>query len=157
MGVVSPPDIIVTINAGNAEIVTTGDPKCKPQNQGVGCIKIGKGSTGLINFKLNAPPFWSFDAFEICKGTTNDNKVCILNVWERMEFIVTGDAGVTALIPDNAGLVNLTLLLDDHLDSFILFDQNRIPQDYYYRVKVCNSNTTVCSWADPPLENEGIK
>jgi len=154
MSVVTPPDIIVTINAGAAEITSTGSPDCNPQNKGNGCVHIKKGSTGLITFKLAAPPFWAFTSFEICKGNTNANKDCNLNVWERMEFVVTGNAGVTALVPDSSGVVDLTSL-SSGLDSFILFDQNRIAQVYYYRVQVCNSNTTVCSWADPPMENEG--
>lgn len=155
LGVVNPPDIIVTINNGSPEIVTTGSPKCRPQNQGNGCIHIDKGNTGLIKFKLNAPPFWAFRSFEICKGNTNANKDCNLNVWDRMEFVVTGDAGIKAIVPDSSGLVDLTSL-SSNLNAFILFDQNRIPQEYYYRVQVCNSNTTLCSWADPPLENKGI-
>lgn len=156
LDVEKPPDIIAQVVHGSTQlkITTPGSPNCRVQNQGNGCVYIDKGDTGLITFKLAAPKVWVFNSFEVCKGNTDANKVCSLNLWERMEFVATDDAGVTVLLPDEFGTIELTLL-SSSLYEFILLDQNRIDQEYYYRVEACNSSTGKCLWADPPIENKG--
>jgi len=153
--VVTPPDIIVNVNnAGVANITTPASGKCKISNQGKnGCLHFDKGQTGLVNFKRTGPPAWAFSSFQICKISESGN-ICDLNIWERIEFVVTNEDGTAMLIPDQSGVVNLTLL-GDSLDEFILLNQNSFAQDYYYSVDVCNTNTAACSTADPPIENGG--
>jgi len=157
LSVATPPDIIVHVDgSGSARITTPGSAKCKVVNQGKnGCLNIGHNATGLIKFTLTGPPGWAFKTFEICKILRDGSKVCDLNVWERLEFAATTDtAGSNALLPGTDGRVNLTDL-SAGLREFLLLDQNRLAQEYYYQVEVCNAST--CDWADPPLENGGMK
>lgn len=157
LSVMNQPDIIVHVsNAGSAGITTPGSAKCKVVNQGKnGCIHMDQNDTGLIKFKLTGPPGWAFATFEICKILPDESKVCNLNVWERLEFAATTDSpGANALLPAADGRVILTDL-SAGLREFLLLDQNRIEQEYYYRVEVCDGST--CTWADPPLENGGMK
>jgi len=154
MAVNTPPDIIVHVNANVAQITTPGSGNCTVANQGKnGCLHFNKGETGLINFKRNGPGGWAFDSLKICKLTSGGN-ICDLNIWERMDFAVTDSAGTVMLIPDKFGVVKLAPL-GSSLDAFILLNQNTIAQVYYYSVDVCNSDTGVCSTADPPFENGG--
>lgn len=157
MEIKTPPDINMQIvqNSGVMKITTTGSGKCKVENQGNGCIHIDAGDMGLIVFKLSAQPVWSLKEIEICKGSTNENKDCNLNVWERMEFSATDDSGSKILLPNANGVIHLKSLSED-LVKFILLDQNTIKQEYYYRVQACNSDTGDCLWADPPIENGGM-
>lgn len=157
LSVVTPPDIIIHVNnTGVAGITTPASGKCKISNQGKnGCMHFDQGTTGLINFRLTGPPRWTFSSFKICK-ITGEGNVCDLNIWERLEFAVTDEAGTAILIPDQSGLVVLNPL-GDSLNAFILLNQNTIAQDYYYSVDVCNSDDEVCDTADPPIENGGKK
>ncbi len=153
--VVTPPDIIVHVNnAGNASITTLASGKCKVANQGKnGCLHFNKGETGLINFKRTGPPNWAFSSLRICKGDACEVD-SNLNIWERIEFVVTDETGSAMLIPDSSGLVDLTQL-GESLDAFILLNQNTFAQEYYYSVDVCPSDGGDCSTADPPIENGG--
>jgi hypothetical protein len=150
----SPPDIIIHVNkAGVASITTPGSAKCKVQNQGKpGCLHFDKGNTGLITFKRTGPPAWAFTEIEICKVVENGDKVCSLNVWERLEFAATDNAGTMVLPADGSGRIDL-VPLSASLDTFLLLNQNSFNQEYYYRVQLCNGDN--CTWADPPIENEG--
>ncbi len=157
-GIAKPPDIIVHVNNSgtNASITTTGSAKCKVVNQGNGCIHIDQDDKGLITFRLKGPPSRTFKTLEICKVLDDGSKVCDLNIWERMEFAATIDSpGAIALMPSADGRVNLAGLSVPSPQEFLLIDQNRIKQEYYYRVEACVGSD--CAWADPPLENGGTK
>jgi hypothetical protein len=85
-----------------------------------------------------------------------NGNICDLNVWERIEFVVTDEDGTAMLIPDQSGSVDLTQL-GNSLDEFILLNQNTFAQEYYYSIDVCDSTVSPkkCDLADPPIENGG--
>jgi len=162
MGVLSvqtPPAVIVHINAtGDTSYTTQASGKCKIANQGKnGCVHIDSNNTGLITFRKAGAANWVLTTFQICKVTAGAND-CNLNIWERFEFAVANVDGSNGTLPDGSGEVDLTNLniptTGPNKDSFILLDQNRFQQEYYYQIKLCDGAT--CEWADPPLENGGV-
>ena len=159
LSVQTPPDIIVHItNGGVTSYTTLASGKCKVVNQGKnGCVHIDANNTGLITFRKTGPAVWKLTTFQICKVTAGAND-CNLNVWERFEFAIANVDASNATLPDSSGKVDLTSLniptTGPNQNAFIVLDQNRIQQEYYYRIELCTESE--CEWADPPLENGGI-
>lgn len=148
------PDVFLKVVNGQAEFVTNASQKCKSGNLNKkGCLAFESGEQAEISFKRQASNGWWFSALQICKLNPDDTQDCSLTLWERLEFAATDSSGQQLLVPDVQGNVLLTKL-SNQLDEFVLIDQNSFPQDYYYKIQLCNDSGD-CDWADPPLENKG--
>jgi len=145
-------------------IFSPGNNKCKRQNKGPGCIYVAENQFATIEFRLLQSAQWHLETFEVCylqEDGDKDNRDCELTDWDRLEFAAVADGGTIFLIPDIVGKINLTYLGEDHqLSDFTLYNQNSVPQEYFYRVKACKNvdegeEEDECLWTDPPIENRG--
>ena len=100
--------------------------------------------------------------FTICPGLDKITNSCPVNLDrnERLEFFIMNNAqGDKILLTPKSGQVDLTLLGDDSLRTFFLFDQNTIRREYFYNIQVCKteyeSESETCLTLDPPVENRG--
>ncbi len=164
------PEVTFKINTAGDELVITSitdgtDPnlkKCKNTNK-KNCIKVKRGFAGLVKFTFdNQDDDWVLNQFTICPGLDKITNSCPVNLDrnERLEFfIMNNEQGDKILLTPKSGQVDLTLLGDDSLRSFFLFDQNTIRRDYFYNIQVCKteseSESEPCLTLDPPVENRG--
>lgn len=135
-----------------------GSRKCNINISAKGCIEVERGDTAEVNFEFTGFATWHFTEFKICKGTKAD-KIdgtldCNLGLKERGDFKFTDGSG-TEMYPSEFGIVKL----DDFsgsLRKFKLFDDNRVPQEYFYQVKACTplDSTATCAVSDPPIRNK---
>ena len=123
----------------------------KPQ----GCIRVPKGDTAKVTFKLNASPSWHLTSFTICRASGTEP--CKLVLKERADFEITESGTGAPMYPDENGEVDLATLGAD-LQQFVLDDRNTVAQDYEYVVVACKGegDEEVCTTTDPPLENHGL-
>lgn len=121
-----------------------------------GCIHVPVKDTATITFKLNASPSWHLTSFTICRASGTDP--CKLSLPERADFEVTESGTGIPMYPGASGETNLATLGAD-LQQFVLDDRNTVAQDYEYVIVACKGEgeEEVCTTADPPLENRGLK
>ena len=150
------------------KMLVIGGPKLKPNTGGSdrcnieigakGCIEVDRGDTAEVTFGFTGFSAWHFTEFKICKGTET-NKAdgtldCNLGIKERGDFEFTDDSD-TKMYPSELGIVKLDEF-SDSLRTFKLYDDNRVPQEYFYQVKACKplGLTTECAVSDPPIRNK---
>ena len=72
----------VTGSPPQLDIRTGNGRNCK----GKGCLNSPKNATVQAEFSLYESPDWHFSRFEICLGSSKSNRVCDLDVFQRLEF-----------------------------------------------------------------------
>lgn len=154
-----PDKLTVEFKVAGSKLEVTA-PACTGNKKG--CFKVTKKNSGEIKFIFTDPgKTWQLTEFIICKGTTKDNEVCDLELWERLDFFVSEGAPWTDIYgTDSKGIIDLTAIKPGAVDSgptkFSLLDQNAIKNKYFYTIKACKTtDSTNCITTDPEIDNRG--
>ena len=151
--------LLVTGNPGNAAMKVNTGAMNGCINSNSGCMIFTKEEFGVITFDMSGNDSgFHVTELKLCKGATPPAPLdadCKLDNNANDFYAVTPDGDVK--IPDeDTGKVEWSY--DDAIKSFVLGDQNSLPQTYYYLVVACDGAdpaTSNCVTADPPLDNKG--
>lgn len=141
--------------AGASMKVSTG-PMANCRNSDDGCMVFARKEKGVITFDMSGNDAgWHITQLKICKGNSKpdpDPDSCELG-FNATDFYV--EEGSNVVIP-NPLTGKISWEYADAVKTFVLHDQNVITQNYYYRVKACDS-VNPCIEIDPPVDNKGVK
>jgi hypothetical protein len=151
--------LLVTGNGNNAAMKVNTGPMTGCINAQNGCMVFEKGQKGEVTFEM----IGNHDGFHItelklCKGAAPPVPLdanCELGDNNNDFYVVKSDGDVK--IP-NEDTGKIEWSYDEAIKTFVLNNQNSLPQIYYYLVKACDGAdpaTRHCVTADPPLENRG--
>ena len=149
--------LLVTGNGGNAAMKVNTGPMTGCINAQNGCMVFEKGQKGEVTFEM----IGNHDGFHItelklCKGASPPvplNADCVLGN-NADDFYVEKPNG-DKVHPDKV-TGKIVWPYSDAMKTFVLHDENDLPQKYYYMVIACDASNH-CPPADPPLDNKGKK
>lgn len=154
-----PITLLVTGNGDSATMKVNTGAMAHCFNTQNGCMIFYENEFGVITFDMsgNDSGFHIME-LKLCKGATHPEPMhadCILDDYANDFYALASNGGVK--IPDrNTGKIEWSY--DDAVKTFVLGDQNTLPQIYYYLVVACDGAdpaTRHCMTADPPLDNKG--
>lgn len=129
-------------------------PIC-PGEPGLGCIDVPEGETAIIEFR-QLTGTWDLTTIWICQESdkpsgrpTGSN--CSLTADQAADFTAHTSGGFVQFGTD--GMASLGTV-----DTFLLFDQNTVEQDYWWLMEACpeaGEGANNCVVLDPRLRNGG--
>ena len=162
-------DLLVTGNGSGADLkVNTGRMNACAHGAPNGCMVFERGEKGKISFSMSGNDAgFHITQLKICKGATASSpkdKDCNLSIPNALDFYVEPSSGWPRVPVSGTGKIEWSYA--QGVKTFIIFNQNRLEQQYYYSVIACDgpepdpddtaSVKPKCIDTDPPMDNKGI-
>jgi len=150
--------LLVTGNGNNATMKVNTGAMAGCINAQNGCMIFKKTEKGVITFDMSGNDSGvHITELKLCKGASHPEPMhadCELG--DNANDFYVMNSGNEIHPDENTG--KIVWSYDDAIKTFVLNDQNNLPQIYYYLVVACDgadSKTSHCMTADPPLDNKG--
>lgn len=162
-------NLLVSGNGGGADLsVSTGAMNACGRGAPNGCMVFERDEKGKISFSMSGNDAgFHITQLKICKGAaapSPKDKDCNLSIPNALDFYVEPSSGWPRVPVSGTGKIEWSYA--QGVKTFIIFNQNRLEQQYYYSVIACDGPkldpddpTSVepnCIDTDPAMDNKGI-